>query len=132
VAGRGETILLAESRPYIREIVASALAAAGYRVIQVNDSAAAQQFVAGADGKVDMLVLDADGHRSGVEALAAMRESGIDAPAVLTTTQADMSLEGPAAERTLVLRKPFQVSELTRIIRGMLSHHASAPLLAPE
>lgn len=121
--GKGELILLAEADPYVNQLMAAGLRSAGYRVLACPEppmllSAATQH-----RDQVRLCLLDSglaasDGRRC-VEAL---RRLGLGAPILLTDDQANIDRSDRPDAGTYRLSKPFQLSDLTRVVTQLLQH----------
>jgi len=118
-AGRGETILLAEKNRQVRAIMAAALGAAGYQVLQAEDGPAALRLFA---DSVRLAILESNlPGRGGIDCVKELRGTRPELPAVIVGEFADAAA-GPETEgRTVFLRKPFQMAELTALVRRILS-----------
>ena len=110
-------VLLADDDALIRSLVSDLLADLGHAVVVAADGAEAVTL--SARELPDVLVLDLLMPRlSGLDALRAMRDAGVAAPAVLLTAITDGSaraLEG-ADEVAVVLEKPVSRRALARAL----------------
>jgi CheY-like chemotaxis protein len=110
-------VLLADDDALIRSLVSDLLADLGHAVVVAADGAEAVTL--SAREPPDVLVLDLLMPRlSGLDALRAMRDAGVAAPAVLLTAITDGSaraLEG-ADEVAVVLEKPVSRRALARAL----------------
>ncbi len=110
-------VLLADDDALIRSLVSDLLAELGHQVVVAADGA--QALTLSARERPDVLVLDLLMPRlSGLDALRAMRDAGVTAPAVLLTAITDgsvRSLEG-ADQVTVVLEKPVSRRALARAL----------------
>ncbi len=119
--GRGQRILLAEDHPYVRQIMATSLEADGYRVTSVADGDAAMLYYRANADTVDLLVTDMDlPGRSGIACLREMRADGFRRPAILISGSVGLEVEEQLDEYTLLLRKPFQMADLNRLVGNLL------------
>ncbi|MCB9899301.1 MAG: transporter substrate-binding domain-containing protein [Planctomycetes bacterium] len=119
--GCGELVLLAEDDRQVRQIVAAALIAAGYEVVQAKDGHQALERGREERGRIRLCVFDVDMPQlSGLDALAALRAEGESAPAILVTAS-EIALDAAASgSDTVVLSKPFAIQELCTLVREML------------
>jgi signal transduction histidine kinase/CheY-like chemotaxis protein len=115
------TVLVAEDHRYVRDLVNTALRTAGYEVIEAGDGPA---LMAGFDEgtlPVDLAIIDADlPGKGGLECLSELRARGITIPAIVITGMVDEDLEERLQGRAMLLRKPFEIDELTRIVQRRL------------
>lgn len=118
---RDERILLVEDHEHVREIIAEALAAAGFRVTAtVKGSEFLEEFER-AGGDFDLLIADLDiPPPSGLESLRRVRATGAATPALLITGTAAPGLEDDVDDLTLVLRKPFTMPVLVETAVGLV------------
>ncbi len=110
-------VLLADDDGLIRALVSDLLAELGHAVVVAADGVEAVAL--SARERPDVLVLDLLMPRlSGLDALRAMREAGVSAPAVLLTAITDGSVRGleGADEVTVVLEKPVSRRALARAL----------------
>ena len=121
------TIFLVDADEAVRDAVASALRAAGFRARAFG---AAQPFLAAyRPGHPACLVVDLDlPGMDGIELLRALAAAGHVLPTIVTSRRlrrrALADLRGPLP--SLVLQKPFGVDELLPLIRGALASAAAA------
>lgn len=110
-------VLIADDDALVRTIVSDLLAELGHAVIEVADGAQAVEV--SKRERPDVMVLDLLMPRlSGLDALRAMREAGVAAPAVLLTAITDGSARGleGADEVAVVLEKPVSRRALARAL----------------
>ncbi len=120
-AGRGELILLAEDNAQVSASIAGALEALGYQVTRTPDGEAFLEQFKIHRAEVGLLILDVDlPKRSGLECLRAIRARGAQMPAIVITGSTDAALDECMEVNSLLLRKPFQMSELGKHVRAML------------
>jgi PAS domain S-box-containing protein len=117
-APAGTTVLVVEDNHDVRLVTVSLLEQLGYRAIAVENAAAALDALA-ASQEIDVIFSDVvlPGDVDGLLLARMIRARYPDLPIVLTTGYAkvfDSETEFP------VLRKPFQISALGRIIREVL------------
>ncbi len=114
-----QTILIVEDNEDVRHVAVSLLEQLGYRTIAVEEAAAAREMLA--SGRTIDLVFSDVVLPGATDGLALAREVGgsyPNIPVVLTTGYAksfDSDLEFP------VLRKPYQISTLGRVIQETLT-----------
>ncbi|MFA5263946.1 MAG: PAS domain S-box protein [Opitutaceae bacterium] len=124
-AGGSETILVAEDDETIRTMVRRILARAGYNVLTAVDGEdAVRMFEANAD-RVNMLVFDAVMPKlSGFEAFERIRHRcNRRLPAIFASGYNDAFTQSNAQlpEDTALMQKPYDLDELLRQIRALLS-----------
>ena len=121
------TIFLVDADEAVRDAVASALRAAGYRTRAFG---AAQSFLAAyTPGHPACLVVDLDlPETDGIGLLRALAAAGHALPAIVTSRRLRRrSLAGVASPMpTLLLEKPFGVDDLLPLIRQVLARPAAA------
>ena len=95
-AGAGETIVVVESDPAVRDVLFEVLSDAGYRVITTSTPTDAMRVSEHLDGPIDLVLTELDEQRA--EALA----------------------ESLGAARALTLQKPYSPERLRQALRGAL------------
>ena len=121
-ASQGELILVVEDDDHVRAIMTSSLRSCGYAVLQACDGAQAAEAIAAHRDDVRLIALDIDlPRRSGLSCLEEMRKNGSNTPVIVTTGSVDFPLDDRPWGRTHVLRKPFQMGELTALIGRVLA-----------
>ncbi len=124
--GRGETILLAEDNPQIRDVVAAALGAAGYDVLQSNDGLDATALVNTSPSRVRLLILDVDMPRmGGLACLTEIRKIRPDLPAIIISGMPGVGPDQFPLGHTVFMAKPFRLAELAARAHSLLG--ASSP-----
>ncbi len=112
-----ERVLVVEDRPEIRSLIAQALESAGYQVVAAADGVEALD--AGRSARVDLVVSDIVMPRMGGPALvAALRQLHPGLRALYISGGPPPT--GEVAPTDRVLRKPFEVQELGRVVRDVL------------
>ena len=120
----GETILLVEDNPDVRQVTARRLQNLGYVVIEAASGARAVELLS-TGAKVDLVFSDVvmPGGMSGFELGQLMKERSPDLPVLLTSGFAEdvaRAGEAPAASELEILRKPYTGAELARALRKAL------------
>jgi CheY-like chemotaxis protein len=119
--GRRPRIVLADKHPYIRQIMATTLEAEDYRVIPVSDGEALMRYYGANVDKIDLIVVSMDlPKRTGLACLADIRNDGFGRPVILINGAGDMDAEEQLDQQTLLLRKPFQMADLTCLVGNLL------------
>jgi PAS domain S-box-containing protein len=125
--GGGETILVVEDDPAVRELVTAALARMGYRVLVAGNGSTARNVLYGGEA-VDLLFTDImmPGGITGTQLAA---EAGQRLPGLrilFTSGYSDMpTLTGtPAKPGAALLRKPYKMRELALAVRRALDRAA--------
>jgi PAS domain S-box-containing protein len=118
----GETILVVDDEPEVREVATRMLEWLGFRVRTACDGVdAVEAFRAQAD-EIDAVLLDlAMPRMSGDEALDEIRRLRPDACVVLMTGYDATQQQGQTREAAPFLRKPFDAQELAEILDRLLS-----------
>jgi PAS domain S-box-containing protein len=117
--GQGELIILGDNHTYVREIVSTMLQSMGFRVLQAPDGGAALELYQSNRGRAKLLLLDEDMPGcSGWGCVHAVREQGDATPAVIMASAPPPDDGVPS--HTAVLRKPFQISELSSSVTSAL------------
>ncbi len=120
--GHGELILLAEDEYQVRAIVAATLTSLGYEVVQAADGDALLECFQRHQSKIKLFVLDVDlPRRSGLDCLRDIRTRGVDTPAIVISGSVDVELDAQLDRDTILMRKPFQMSELGRQVCSVLA-----------
>jgi signal transduction histidine kinase len=118
---RRASILVAEDHAYVRELIATALREAGHEIIEVGTGPALLETVRAAREKLDLSIIDVDlPGRNGIDCLNELRQEGIGLPAIVITGMATPDLEDRIQAEALLLRKPFSMNDLVRIVGQML------------
>jgi signal transduction histidine kinase/ActR/RegA family two-component response regulator len=116
-----ECVLLAEDEPAVRRLARSSLERRGYRVLEACDGDEAIALFEKHRDEIDLLVLDlAMPRRSGLEALAAIRESVPEIGAVLTSGHGGLDDPTALPAHTVALPKPYRPDDLATAIRTAL------------
>lgn len=126
-AGQGRRVLLAEGDGYIRALIVAMLAKTGYEVVDTATGDDALSKFEAADGDFSLAILGLDlPHRNGLQCAEALRDRRLDMPIIIVTDKADARVQKSLAEQHLVLlRKPFQLSELGALVTDVLRRTAS-------
>ena len=95
-AGVGETIVVIESDPAVRDVVFEVLSEAGYRAVTTATPADAQRLAERFEGPIDLVLTE------------------------LEETRAAALAESLGAERALTLRKPYSPERLREAVRSVL------------
>lgn len=123
VAQSGETILLIEDEPSVREVTMKLLGRLGYTVLTAVDGLDGVAKAAAYEGRLDMVVSDLMmPGLGGVETVGQILERRPDLPVLFISGYSESALrwsEG-APKRGKLLQKPFSVDELARAVRHAL------------
>lgn len=121
LAGKGETILVADDNVDVRQITKGVLESLGYKVIEARDGEEAMELFAHHDG-IELAILDVVMPRlGGVEAALRMRELRADLPIVFVTGyDKESAISSAKLERCSVLLKPFMPQELSQRMRELI------------
>ncbi len=126
LAAGEETLLVVEDNEDVRAVAVSLLDQLGYRTVAVESASAALARLA-ADELPDLIFTDVvlPGEMDGLALARTVKERYPDIPTVLTTGYAKIFDSDPEFP---VLRKPYQIATLARVIRAALD---SAKLARP-
>jgi CheY-like chemotaxis protein len=119
--GHGELILVAEDDRFVREVITTNLRTNQYEVIDANSGRSMMETCREYRDGLQLLIVDVDlPQRNGLSCLRELRSEGIAVPAVLITGGLDADQGDDLPDRTLVLRKPFQMAHLARLVHSQL------------
>ncbi len=129
IAGRSSrTVLLAESHPVLRPMLAEALRASGFHVLEADGATRALELArmgAATDDthRVAALVAESGSEMNAGASLHARLESqlGRSLPAVLMSAHAGVMPASGTTERVRVLQKPFEITELVEVLEAVLA-----------
>ncbi len=114
------TVLLADDEPQVRAVMTDALETAGCQVVQATDGDEAIRRYEEAQGRLDVVILDADmPKKRGTEVLEILRARRPDLPVILISGFADAGAWGEQSQRVVFLRKPFQMGELLESVAAI-------------
>jgi len=122
--GQGETLLLADDEDLVREAACGVLRRLGYQVLAAADGAEALDLVREHGDMIDLVILDLImPDLGGMEAAKRIRRLQPDMPLIFITgydlnDTLDRKLHMANAD---LVRKPFNVSELSRAVRRLLT-----------
>ncbi len=121
--GNGETVLVVEDNPEVRELARRMLESLGYRAIEAATVAEAQVHL-DQGVKVDLVLSDVvlPGGASGLEFARELMQSRPDLPVALMSGYPDVTEtgKGEADLEIILLNKPFQRAELAAILHRLL------------
>ncbi len=134
LAAQGETVLVVEDEPDVRDLVVTILTQLGYRVRAAQNGAEALACLE-ADGKVELLVSDVvlPGRMSGCQLAQEARRfvPGLRVLYMSGYTQDAIVQHGAPDESEALLQKPFRKEDIARAIRRILDRErAPAPATA--
>jgi len=128
VPGVGESILVVEDEPSVRQMVTGLLDSCGYRVFQATDGPAALEIWEREHGRIDLLFTDMvmPGGMTGRDLAARIRTTHADLKVVFTSGFSERLLNLPPGwlGTDLFIAKPFQPLSLSQIIRKALENRA--------
>jgi PAS domain S-box-containing protein len=121
----GGMVLVVEDNPDVAEVSVSMLQQLGYKVQRVRDAAAALEAVGGKS--FDLVVSDIvmPGAMDGLALARAIRERKPDLPVLLVTGYSNVA--GEAGTEFVVMRKPFQLADLSRAAARMIAEAKQPP-----
>jgi PAS domain S-box-containing protein len=122
--GRGETILVTEDEPSLRNVIELSLRRHGYEVITAEYGTEALEQWARHGAAIDLLITDMvmPGGIDGMELAGKLRETKPALKVILCTGYSQVfATEAPdAAARVTLLRKPFNIPHLLAVVRHTL------------
>jgi PAS domain S-box-containing protein len=119
-AGRGETVLLVEDDPRVREATRRVLIGGGYAVHEARDGEEALAHVT-AGGKVDLVVADVElPGMSGIDCAREITERNADARVMYTSGMTSDPRLDSTTRGSAFLPKPYTPDELMRSVRKAL------------
>ncbi len=126
--GAGETVLLAEDEPSVRDATAALLTRLGYRVLPARDGADALAVAAAHPGRVDLLLTDVV--MPGMNGLdlagrLAVLRPGLAVVYMSGYTQDVLGQAGVLEEGLILVQKPFQPGRLAAALRRALAGAAA-------
>lgn len=114
------TILVVEDDAAVRGLATRVLRTFGYRVLEAENGARAQEILEAFEGNVDLLVTDMVMPRMGGPELAErLQQQRPGTPVLYISGYADGSLR-PLPVPTSFLPKPFNIEDLLRLVQSML------------
>ena len=117
----GETILLVEDEPLVRQTTARLLRAMGYQVLEAASAAEALRLALARPAPVDLLLTDVVMPGASGPDLAARLAAHHAVPVLFMSGHTDVSLaEADVLERAPFLAKPFSPDELRRKVQEVL------------
>jgi PAS domain S-box-containing protein len=122
IAGRGETVLVAEDVDSVRQVVVSLLERAGYRVLTAIDGERAVDVFRAHQDEIDLVLFDVVMPKlSGPEAFDAIRAIEPSVAAVFTSGYADAaSFRAVRQTGAPLVAKPYEPATLLRTVRRLL------------
>jgi DNA-binding response OmpR family regulator len=113
------TVLVVDDEPSLRLLCRVNLELDGYRVLEAENVAEAEQILLAE--AVDVVLLDVHvGPESGVELMRRLRERGGAPPVVLVTGSARLDA-ATQAEADGLVAKPFRLEELLGVVRRLVT-----------
>jgi two-component system, cell cycle sensor histidine kinase and response regulator CckA len=124
------TILLVDDEGAVRRPLRQALGICGYSVVEARDGLEALRIHEQPDTWIDLVVLDIKmPGMSGWDVLAELRRRSPRLPVILTSgyAQEDTPPADPATVPDAFLPKPYELAELTDLVRRLLAGRHAAP-----
>jgi len=121
--GHGETILLVDDEPHVRETVAEVLESIAYVVLKASNGVEALQLFAAHRNEIALVLTDVVmPEMGGIAVCKEIRKQHSDVPIILMTGyDKDHVLNGKTAiEHCDVVKKPVKLTHLSSVIRGLL------------
>jgi PAS domain S-box-containing protein len=124
--GRGETILLVEDEPAVRDIGIRALTAQGYRVLSASDGQSALEAWRTHRGEISLLLTDVI-MPGGLSGLQLARQLQAEKPGLQVIYMSGYSREIagkelPAEANAHYLAKPYELEDLYHLVQTALGH----------
>jgi signal transduction histidine kinase len=122
-AGGGETVLLVEDEPAVRELAVAILREKGYAVVEAVNGEEGLRMARQHDGKIDLVLTDVVMPVMGGKEMAdALRTSHPDSKVLFTSGYTDNALmyRGVLQSNVRFLQKPYLTATLTRKVREVL------------
>jgi DNA-binding response OmpR family regulator len=117
-SAQSPTVLVVDDDDALRLLCRVNLELDGYRVVEAQNVAEAEEALAG--GEVDVILLDVHvGPENGVSLLRSLRERGGTPPVVLFTGSVHLD-EETRAEADGIVPKPFRLEELLGVVRRLV------------
>ncbi|MEA2003088.1 MAG: response regulator [Actinomycetota bacterium] len=114
-------MLLVEDHQHVREIIAEALEAAGFGVVQATCGEEFLEAFEQARDSFDLLIADVDiPPPSGVDCVRQLREEGVATPVIVITGTPAPGLEDELEGIAVVLRKPFTMARLVEVAASLV------------
>lgn len=119
--GEGETVLVVDDEPLVREVMVSILRALGYRVLEASGALEAQNLIS-AHKEIDLLLTDFSmAEANGLELARWFQSRNPDIKVLITTGSLwDLANQIGDQEQVAILPKPFDGVELGRMVRLVL------------
>ena len=123
--GSGQTVLVVDDDPLVREITAGLLETLGYRVRRAEDGRQALEKVLGSPGEIALVLSDVSmPELDGLGLVRALREHGVDTPVVLMSGYTPPHGLPP---RVLFVPKPAGRTTLARVVARALRGEEEPP-----
>jgi signal transduction histidine kinase/CheY-like chemotaxis protein len=118
------SVLLVEDDDEVAALVSEMLEDLGFQVVRAATAAAALGALANGR-RVDVVFSDImmPGGMNGVELAREIRARRLDLPILLTSGYSEVTKQAAEAQGIKILRKPYQLAELSEALRGALSRH---------
>lgn len=126
-SGNHETVLLAEDDAQVRGIVTTSLHDLDYKVIATGRGDDLLHSFMHARDQIQLFIVDIDlPGCSGLDCLQALRAQGCQVPAIVITANPAITVEDQLDECSVLLRKPFQMYTLIRLVDRLLHDSISS------
>ncbi|WP_441931209.1 response regulator [Neorhizobium galegae] len=118
------SVLLVEDDDEVAALVSEMLEDLGFQVVRAATAAAALGALANGR-RVDLVFSDImmPGGMNGVELAKEIRARRMDLPILLTSGYSEVAKQAAEAQGIRILRKPYQLAELSEALRGAISRH---------
>ncbi|CAN7719927.1 ATP-binding protein [Neorhizobium sp. LjRoot104] len=118
------SVLLVEDDDEVAALVSEMLEDLGFQVVRAATAAAALGALANGR-RIDLVFSDImmPGGMNGVELAKEIRARRMDLPILLTSGYSEVAKQAADAQGIRILRKPYQLAELSEALRGAISKH---------
>lgn len=118
------SVLLVEDDDEVAALVSEMLEDLGFQVVRAATAAAALGALANGR-RVDLVFSDImmPGGMNGVELAKEIRARRLDLPILLTSGYSEVTKQAAEAQGIKILRKPYQLAELSEALRGAIARH---------
>ncbi len=115
-------IVVAQGNEQVRAILSAKLVSLSYQVGQVPNGQALLECSRRHGSRISLFVIERElPGRSGIDCLREIREAGTITPVIVLADSFEPELVARLDRNTFLLPKPFQMSQLERIVRDVLN-----------
>jgi len=118
---QNRTVLLAEPRQFVREVMTSTLHTLGHEVIHACDTLSLLQSYREHQDRITLLILDMDLPPRGATAgLDQIRAEGFSSPTIVVTGEMHNVTTNDLGDKVFLLSRPFQVNEFQELVQDIV------------